>query len=569
MTTIPAEATATQARADQAQPEAGPAAADVVERWSFRPDVRVNGHDHDVRIAHRWGELPLGQLSAPVAAALRRLGDAPVSPDELARAVLRGGGSRRQGEPDTDLAALHWLLDRLAGLVVRGIWSDRRQLIAAVPMTPRARLASAAVGPDDPVRLSRFAYLRRRGDGLVAESPLSLYRLESTSPEATALLAALGRATTIADLAAALPAGRTAAGCDVAQAVTSLLISAGLAHIGADQERPDQERPDQERPDPDAGPGFAEDADPTLRQWSFHDLLFHSRSRLGRHDEDFGAMFPFIGDLEPQPAVRPLPEGPRVRLPRPELSGLLKRDATLTAVMEARRSIRDYDERPPTLADLGELLYRAARVRATLGPEAERGMPYPATDRPYPSGGASYDLELYLTVRRCEGLDAGGYFYDPLGHQLIRLSQPAGASQQLLTGAAIACGGATVPDVLVTLTARFGRLGWKYRGMAYATTLKHVGVVYQTLYLVATAMGLAPCGLGSGDADLAARAFGLDWTRESSVGEFMLGRRPAGYPDNPIAAAMPSYRPANDPHWAAEAAHTIAQSRSTPQQGAS
>jgi SagB-type dehydrogenase family enzyme len=569
MTTIPAEVTATAARADQAQPEAGPAAADVVERWSFRPDVRVNGHDDDVRIAHRWGELPLGQLSAPVAAALRRLGDSPVSPDELARGVLRGGGSRRPGEPDTDLAALHWLLDRLEGLVIRAIWSGGRQLIAAVPMTPRARLASAAVGPDDPVRLSRFAYLRRRGDGLVAESPLSLYRLESTSPEATALLAALGRAATVADLAAALPAGRTAAGYDVTHAMTSLLISAGLAHIGANQQHPSQQHPSQQRADADKEPLFAEESDPTLRQWSFHDLLFHSRSRLGRHDEDFGAMFPFIGELEPQPAVRPLPDGPRTPLPRPELAGLLKRDATLTAVMEARRSIRDYDERPPTLADLGELLYRAARVRATLGPEAERGMPYPATDRPYPSGGASYDLELYLTVRRCEGLEAGGYFYDPLGHQLIRLSQPAGASQQLLTGAAIACGGATVPDILVTLTARFGRLGWKYRGMAYATTLKHVGVVYQTLYLVATAMGLAPCGLGSGDADLAARAFGLDWTRESSVGEFMLGRRPAGYPDNPIAAAMPSYRPANDPQWAAEAAHAISQSRSTPQQGAS
>ena len=64
---------------------------------------------------------------------------------------------------------------------------------------------------------------------------------------------------------------------------------------------------------------------------------------------------------------------------------------------------------------------------------------------------------------------------------------------------------------------------WKYSSIAYAATLKHVGVLYQTLYLVSTAMGLAPCGLGSGNADVAARAFGLDWAAESSVGEFLIG----------------------------------------------
>ncbi|HEY6294643.1 MAG TPA: hypothetical protein VIX15_03180, partial [Streptosporangiaceae bacterium] len=51
--------------------------------------------------------------------------------------------------------------------------------------------------------------------------------------------------------------------------------------------------------------------------------------------------------------------------------------------------------------------------------------------------------------------------------------------------------------------------------------------------------------------------FGLDWARESSVGEFMLGRRPASFPDNPVAAAVPSYQPANDAQWVAEAARTI------------
>ena len=59
--------------------------------------------------------------------------------------------------------------------------------------------------------------------------------------------------------------------------------------------------------------------------------------------------------------------------------------------------------------------------------------------------------------------------------------------------------------------------------IAYALILKHVGVVYQTMYLAATAMGLAPCALGCGDSDAFARAAGTDYYDETSVGEFLLG----------------------------------------------
>ena len=74
-------------------------------------------------------------------------------------------------------------------------------------------------------------------------------------------------------------------------------------------------------------------------------------------------------------------------------------------------------------------------------------------------------------------------------------------------------------------TARFPRLAWKYASIAYALTLKHVGVVYQTMYLTATAMELAPCALGGGDSDLFARAADTDYYAETSVGEFLLGSK--------------------------------------------
>jgi SagB-type dehydrogenase family enzyme len=77
--------------------------------------------------------------------------------------------------------------------------------------------------------------------------------------------------------------------------------------------------------------------------------------------------------------------------------------------------------------------------------------------------------------------------------------------------------------VLLILAARLPRIAWKYSGLAYALVLKDVGVVFQTMYLAATAMGLSPCAIGSGNSDLFARAAGVSYYAEASVGEFLLG----------------------------------------------
>lgn len=53
--------------------------------------------------------------------------------------------------------------------------------------------------------------------------------------------------------------------------------------------------------------------------------------------------------------------------------------------------------------------------------------------------------------------------------------------------------------------------------MACRATLMNGGVVFQTMYLVATDMGLAPCASGSGDSRLLAAARGLDPFEETSI----------------------------------------------------
>jgi len=84
------------------------------------------------------------------------------------------------------------------------------------------------------------------------------------------------------------------------------------------------------------------------------------------------------------------------------------------------------------------------------------------------------------------------------------------------------------PQVLLVIAARFDRLMWKYAEIAYAGILKDAGCLLQTLYLAATATGLAPCAVGGGDSELFARLAHTNYYEETSVAEFIVGSRPEG-----------------------------------------
>jgi SagB-type dehydrogenase family enzyme len=273
----------------------------------------------------------------------------------------------------------------------------------------------------------------------------------------------------------------------------------------------------------------AEDQDPALQCWEFHDLLFHARSREGRHDVPLGGTYRFVGRLDPSPALEPVSCSASVPLYRPDLDRLRREDPPLAHVQEARRSVREYGAQPITDRQLGEFLYRVGRVQELR--EIENVTPHGPvrmsfTSRPYPAGGALYELELYPAVRACANLAPGLYHYDPRGHRLEALADRPAEVEQLWAAAGRATGiPAGKVQVLLIVAARFPRVMWKYESMAYALILKNVGVLYQTMYLTATAMGLAPCGVGCGDADLFARAAGTDYYEESSVGEFLLGSK--------------------------------------------
>lgn len=264
--------------------------------------------------------------------------------------------------------------------------------------------------------------------------------------------------------------------------------------------------------------------DPQLDQWKPHDLAMHVRSHFRERtqpDEGFG-LTGWRKGTPPLPAVRPPYRGSVIDLARPDLDRLRKDDPPLTAVIEDRESVRHFDdEHPMTLEQLGELLYRSAGQRGPIWSYDQTDY----VDRPYPSGGAAYELELYPVVRTIAGLSAGFYHYDSHGHRLEQVGGVSDGVRRLLVAAARCTAVGQPPQVLLVVSARFGRVMRTYEQIPYALILKNVGVLYHNLYLVATAMGLAPCAVGVGDSAAFADVTGLGLATESSVGQFALGSR--------------------------------------------
>lgn len=271
-------------------------------------------------------------------------------------------------------------------------------------------------------------------------------------------------------------------------------------------------------------------------QWNNIDLLFHSNSRIGNNFGDFGGGFPFINKIDPRPAIKTPPQGEKIDLYKPDINKLMQEDVSLTMLQMTRMSVRKYNEKKPiTIKQIAEFLYRTSRIMFTSEIEVKnvddntQKTNMELAWRPYPTGGASYELEIYLTVDRADGLGAGMYYYSPKTHQLIKISEKSQHTEALIDSAYISCAKIVKPQILLHIAARFQRVSWKYNAISYATNLRNTGVLYQTFYLNAVAMNLAPCGLGSGNLKAFANASGNDPLIEGNIGEFMLGSLPEGF----------------------------------------
>jgi SagB-type dehydrogenase family enzyme len=364
--------------------------------------------------------------------------------------------------------------------------------------------ATPPLADTDILVLSRFAYMRRRGNELVLESPRAGALLRICNPQIAAAVATLSVPQQLRKL-------RRQDGFP-GVAILALLVDCRILF----------------KVDSAGDPGLrTTEGDHSLVLWDFHDLLFHARSTEGRHANPVGGMFPYVGVMPPLPAARAPWPGKKIDLRGSSAPGS-ESTSPLAKLLQARHSTRDFDDQKPiTFAELSAFLGTTAHILSRWSSEAPVGDPAVLVEyatRPYPSAGASYPLELYLAVGKCEGLARGFYHYDAGEDALVSIDTRTQDLQVLLTAAKLAMDAAETPQVLITIAARFGRISWKYSSIAYGLILKDVGVLLQTFYLTATEMGLGGCAIGTTNINLFARMTGIDFHIEGAVGQFALGR---------------------------------------------
>jgi len=467
---------------------------------SLSEDVLIEQPDQEafrLRAVTRWGEFVIDDVTVAIRDALERMSMGPSSVANI--------------EPSAPIeqATLSRILDTLSGSVIHTLHLDDGggELLSVVPTAERARFRVGPVEENQPVRLSRFAAIRTGHDELVLESSVAPFQVALHRALAYRVVISLGIATSIDELAGALRVPRA-----VVADLVGYLVAAGVVLLG--------------RWLPGGSPPvavFGEDTDPALAQWSHHDLMFHTRTRNG-HDPLTPAPAP-SGD--PPPVTKPAPPGKRFPLFKPDTGELSDSEPSLTEVIETEQVCSDVSDRPLTERQLGELLYRAARVRSQTAAQsaAPSGVVHEVSQRPYLSIAGLYELELYLTINRCVELPRGIYHYDPTGHFLTLVNDSESDLDRLLDNAKVAAGRDERPSALITVTARADRLLSLANGSGYATTLMHLGALQQTLHLVATIAGLASCPLSLDTSDSTDRALRLDWPTEVGIGECIIGHR--------------------------------------------
>jgi SagB-type dehydrogenase family enzyme len=381
---------------------------------------------------------------------------------------------------------------------------DVEDQIVIEPQIPEYWPRTPKLGDSDVIVLSRFAYLRRRGNVMVLESPRAGALFKICDPKIASTIAVLSTPQKISRL-------RRRDGFPGIELLALLVDCQILFKI--DAANGDGLRPTE--------------GDDNIVLWDFHDLLFHTHSTEGRQANPLGGRYPYAGRISPQPAVRPRWPGKKIDLRKFSAAPSHAKSPVATLLRE-RHSTRDFDaQQPITLSELSQLLDSTARVKSKWKSRLDLGDGGPDIEyaaRPYPSGGSAYELELYLAVTNCEGLVRGFYHYDADRHALVAIDVRTHEFDALLTAAEFAMDAPAPPQVLITIAARFCRISWKYSSIAYSLILKDVGVLIQTLYMMATDMGLGGCAIGTSNIDLFAKMTGIEFHVEGPVGQFAIGR---------------------------------------------
>ena len=168
-----------------------------------------------------------------------------------------------------------------------------------------------------------------------------------------------------------------------------------------------------------------------------------------------------------------------IKLPKPSTIG----DKSLEQLLNQRRSVRDFQNREISLAQLGQLLWAA------------QGITHPQGFRTAPSAGALYPLELYVVANKVKTLQAGVYHYHPHQHQLTEIRE--NDISKILARASYGQSSVRDAAAVIVFTAIYERTTVKYNKRGIRYTHIEAGHAAENLFLQAEALGLGTVVVGA------------------------------------------------------------------------
>ncbi len=255
--------------------------------------------------------------------------------------------------------------------------------------------------------------------------------------------------------------------------------------------------------------------------------MVHEFLKVDLLNDDFSVLRNITAYTAP-PVIKEYPHRERFALP----TELLPLPHPLSQVLAKRASRRDFSKGPLSLAELGSLLHHAYGVRSRALAYNVKGFP----SRFVPSTGGLQSVEIYFTVNAVEGLPQGLYHYNPAAHAVEQLEQ--GNFRRKVVRLCIFQDWLDAASVVLFLTSDMKKVEWKYGRRGYRFVHVDLGIVAQTLHLVATSLKLRSCMIAGYQDEAVHEMLQIDG-RTEFIGLLMaIGRKP--WEPTPTAAEAPS-----------------------------
>jgi SagB-type dehydrogenase family enzyme len=205
--------------------------------------------------------------------------------------------------------------------------------------------------------------------------------------------------------------------------------------------------------------------------------------------------------------------------PLPAVGTLDFKQLSLQEAIEQRRSLRKYSDTEMSSEELSFLLWAASWARDFRSNERME-----ITLRNVPSAGARHPLETFVDLRRVKGFKPGLYYYHPIKHCLVLISDKPETHEAIFEG----CFRQDMVQnsaVNFIYTAVPYRTVWRYGQRGFRYLYLDAGHAGQNVHLAAEAIGAGACMIGAYMDEAMNDALGIDGIEEFVIYVAAVGKK--------------------------------------------